>query len=273
MLIDRVHRRRVFLLSGISALLTILTAATTLADVSVYDDALMPSLLLGTLGFDAMSLVAGAALIACLWALERKREQFWLAWLGLQSYLLYAYSIYSLGLVYTRLYFLYVAIVGLSAYALAGFALHFDSRKLRDWRPMPLPRKTMGVVLVVTGMAFAVGWIVVLADSLLRREPLAAGIVIVLDLAFSLPLLVIAGLLLYRRRPLGDLLAPGVFLLSAAITLAVAVGEFMRPAFGQDFNVWPATPYLIPGVVCLTFAILAFKRVGPVITHTRHQGA
>ncbi|MGH7679431.1 MAG: hypothetical protein ACRENU_13250 [Gemmatimonadaceae bacterium] len=269
MLIDRVRTRRVSLLSSFSALLAIMASAVTLADFHVYDDALMPGLLLGTLGFDAMSLIVGIGLLACLWAVEHKREQYWLPWLGLQAYLLYAYSIYSFGLVYTRLYFLYVGIVGLSAYALAGFALHFDARKLRHWPQMRLPRRTMGAVLVAMGALFAVGWTVMLADALARGEAIAAGIVLVLDLAFSLPLLVIVGLLLFRRRPLGDLLATSVFLMSGTITLAVVIGEFLRPVFGESFNVWPATPYLLPGAVCLALALLAFRRVGPAVTHAR----
>jgi hypothetical protein len=269
MLVDRVCRERVFLLSGLSAVLATLTSVTTLADVHVYDDALMPGLLLGTLGFDVMSVVVGLALLGCLWALWRRREQYWLLWIGLQSYLLYTYAIFSFGLVYTRLYFSYVAIVGLSAYALAGFALHANARVLRAWRPGDLPRRVMGSVLIVIAALFAFGWIALLHDTMSRGTELAAGIVVVLDLAFSLPLLIIVGTLLYRRRPLGDLLAPGVFAMSAAITLAVAVGEFLRPLFGDRLNVLLAVPYLVPGAVCLAFALLAFKRVGPALTHAK----
>jgi hypothetical protein len=270
MLVKSIPRRRVMLLSVISGVLAVVAAATTLIDLNVYDNALMPGLLLGTLGFDAMSLIVGIALLACVWAIETNRDRYWLLWLGLQGYLLYAYSIYSFGLIYTRLYFVYIAIVGFSAYALAGFALHVNVRAMPGWRQAELPRRTMGVLLLAIGGLFAVGWTIMLADALNRREAIDAGIVLVLDLAFSLPLLAIVGVLLFRQRPLGDFLAPGVYTMSAAITLAVAVGEFLRPLFGQSFSIWPATPYLIPGTVCLTFALLAFKRVGPVIGHPRH---
>jgi hypothetical protein len=265
MFVSRTRARRVTLLSGISGGLAVLTSAATLADVNVYDDALMPGLLLGTLGFDAMALVVGVALIGCLWAIERRREEYWLLWLGLQGYLLYAYAIYSFGLVYTRFYFLYIAIVGLSAYALAGFALHFDSTTLVVWPRTRLPRRSMGTALLAIAALFTVGWTLMLLDALRRGEEIAGGIVLVLDLPFALPLLAIVGVLLFRRRPLGDLLAPGVFTMSAAITLGVAVGEFIRPLFDLPFSLWPATPYLIPGAVCLTFALIAFKRVRPAL--------
>ena len=269
MLVDRVRRRRVFLLSGLSAALAALTSASTLADVEVYANAIEPGLLLGTLGFDVMSLAVSLALIGCLWALEGRRERFWLVWLGLQAYLLYAYAIFTFGLIYTRFYFLYIAIVGLSAYALAGFALHFDARMLRQWHLARLPRRVMGAALLIIAAVFALGWITMLAGAIRRASYIPGAIVLALDLGFVLPLLALVGTLLYRRRALGDFLAPGVFAMSAAVTLAVAIGETLRPFFGHAFSPLLATPYLVPGGVSLVFALLAFRRVGPSISHSK----
>jgi len=47
---DRVRRGRILLLSGLAGVLSTLTAAATVSDVHVYDDALTPGLLEGTLG-------------------------------------------------------------------------------------------------------------------------------------------------------------------------------------------------------------------------------
>lgn len=266
MLIDRVPRQRIFLLSGISAALTVLTAGTTLMRPSVYDDALPFSLQIGTLGFDAMSLLVALMLLGLLVALWRGAERFWLVWLGLQGYLLYAYSLYAFGLVFTPLYLVYLGIMGLSAYAMAGFALSFDASVLRAWKLMPLPRRTMGVSLILIAGIFAGLWVLTVLGFLGDDLPDAAAIVLVLDLAFTLPLLILVGVLLIRRKPLGDLLAPGVFGMSAAIVLGVAAGEFVRPLFGESFNLVFAAPYLIPGVVCLGFSLLAFRRVSGAIS-------
>ena len=228
MLVDRARRERVLLLSGLSALVSTLTAAATLSDVHVYDDALMESLLVGTLGFDIMTLVVSVVLGGCLWAIHRRRDQYWMLWLGLQGYVLYTYAIFAFGLVYTRFYFLYIAIVALSAYALAGFALHADRRMLRAWRHVHLPRRTMGLGLIFMAGLFTFGWSTMLAEAIAQREDIAA-----------------------------------------AITLAVAAGEFLRPIFGEALRVSLATPYLLPGAACLAFAVLAFRRVAPAITHAK----
>ena len=269
MLVDRVRRGRILLLSLVGAGIAAMTSAATLADVHVYDNALMPGLLLGTLGFDVMSLAVSLGILASVRALSRRRERFWLVWLGLQGYLLYAYAIYAFGPIYTRFYFLYIAIVGLSAYALAGFALHFDAGALRRWHAARLPHRTMGIALMTIAAVFAFGWSMMLIDAIRQHSDIPGATVLALDLAFALPLLVIVGTQLYRKRMLGDLLAPGVFTMSAAITGAVAIGEFLRPLFDQPLNPLLATPYVIPGCVCIAFALLGFRRVGPLLTHTR----
>ena len=266
MLVDRAPRRRIFILSGISAAVTIATTVGTLLNTHVYDGALPPTLLIGTLGFDVMSLLVALALGGVIVALAQRRERYWLLWLGLQAYLLYAYSLYAFGLVFTPLYLAYLAIMGLSAYSLAGFALNFDSRTLKEWTAHRMPRRTMGVSLFAVVAVFGILWILTVFGFLGDDLPAGAAIVLVLDLAFTLPLLAVVAVLLLKREPLGDLLAPGVFGMAAAITLGVAVGEFLRPAFGEQFSLAFSAPYLVPGIACAGFSLLAFRRVSSGLT-------
>ena len=262
MFVDRIPRRRITLLSGICALLAILSSVATLLNARLYDDALPASMVVGMLGFDVMSLLVGVGILVALVAIERGAERFWLLWLGLQGYLLYAYSVYAFGLVLTSLFLVYLAIMGLSAYALAGFALSFDASVLSKWMLPRLPRRIMGVALVVIALAFGVLWMATLLGFIGVDVPESVAIILVLDLAFTLPLLVIVGVLLYRAKPLGDFLAPGIFAMSAAIALGVAAGEFIRPVFGGGFSIELAAPYLVPGLICAGFALMAFHRVG-----------
>ena len=56
---------------------------------------------------------------------------------------------------------------------------------------------------------FAVSWASMLVTAIVHDVTLPAASVIVLDLAFALPLLAIVAALLVLRRPMGDILAPG----------------------------------------------------------------
>jgi hypothetical protein len=266
MLIDRSHQARVVLLSGLSALLALVSATVSLAFVRIYDGVLDPALLLGSLGFDVMSVLCAVGVIGCLTAIARGKRRWWLPWIGLQGYLLYAYSLYAFGLVFTPLYAAYLAIVGLSAYALGLFGRAVHPAVLRRIEPESLPRRTMSATLFFIAALFAVLWSVMLFDALARDIALPAATVIVLDMAFALPFLVVVGVLLLRRRPMGYLLTPGVFALSTAITLGVAAAELVRPMMGGGFMPQLAMPYLVPGVVCLALAIVAFRRIAPIMS-------
>lgn len=53
--------------------------------------------------------------------------------------------------------------------------------------------------------------------------------------------------------------------MASVITLGVAAGEFLRPAFGQQFSLAQSAPYLIPGVICAALALVAFRRVSATL--------
>ncbi|HEU4994563.1 MAG TPA: hypothetical protein VFT29_07070 [Gemmatimonadaceae bacterium] len=262
-LVDRKHRRLVLLLSGASAALAAISSALSLFNIDIYREALPPDLLFGTIGFDVMSLATSLAMLGCVLALHRGRDRFWLTWIGLQGYLLYTYAVFAFGFVLTPLYLVYVAILGLSVYALGVFVRAVNPALLRHWRPTKLPRRTMAAFLVVMATLFGVTWTSMLLDAIVGRSDVSGSTVIVLDLAFALPLLALVGALLVMKRPMGDLLAPGVFGMSAAITLAASIGELIRPLFGETINVLLTAPFLLPGAVCLVFAVLAFSRIAP----------
>jgi hypothetical protein len=191
-------------------------------------------------------------------------------WTGLQGYLLYAYALYAFGLVYTPLFLVYVGIVGLSAFSLALFWRSVNPRVLEHVRMMSGARRTMGVALLTISSLFAVVWVVMLAEAIALAVEFPAGTVIVLDLAFTLPLLAVVAVLLLRKQAIGYLLAPGAFGMSAAITLGVAFGEFIRSLVGQEFT-WRATvPYLAPGLICFGFSWLAFHRISRSVPRRPH---
>lgn len=271
MLIDRTHRRRIMFLSGASAALAGISAATGLADAGLYAEVMPAEMIIGALGFDLMSLLVAIGMAGCLLALHRGRESSWLLWGGLQGYLLYAYALYAFDFVSTPLYLLYVAILGASVYAFVVFVRGFNMRALKRWHPGDIPRNAMaGTLFAIVGM-FAAAWTWMVLDATMKRAELPPSTIIVLDLALTLPVLAVVGTMLAKHRPLGDFLAPGVFALSAAITLGVAFGELLRPAFGQPFELGVAAPYLLPGLVCLGFAAFAFLRVAHAIPRATPQ--
>lgn len=270
MLVDRQHHTQILALSALSSVLAVVVSSATLLNTDIYTGALAPELFVGSIGFDAMSLVVGVTLLLCLAGIKAGHERWWLVWTGLQGYLLYAYALYAFGLVFTPLYLLYIAIVGLSAFALALFWRSVNPRVLRHVQMSNPPRRTMGTALLTISSVFSVVWVVVLAEAIAQAVELPAAAVIVLDLAFTLPLLAVVGVLLLRKRPMGYLLAPGAFGLSSAITLGVAFGEFARPLMGGSFSWQTTVPYLLPGLICFGFSWMAFNRISHSVPRHPH---
>jgi hypothetical protein len=265
MIIHRKHRRPILVLSAAAGLQALAGAGAALLNSDLYTRVMPRDLILGSLGMDVVTFAVAVALLAVLRSLSRGAEGLWLIWLGLQAYLLYAYALYAFGRVYTPLYLVYLGVVGSSAYALATFGRALDLRILRNWRVGKLPRRLMGVMLVAIACVFGVMWTGMLVSAIMDGADLPGATVIVLDLAFALPALAFVGALLFLKRPVGDLLAPAIFGMSAAITLGVAIAELLRPAFGQPLHMLAALLYLLPAAVCLAFAVLAFVRVAPAM--------
>ena len=270
MLVDRHHYTQILTLSTMSAVLAGVASVATLLNTDIYDGVIPAELLLGSVGFDAMSLVISVVLVACLAGIKAGHDRWWLVWTGLQGYLLYAYALYAFGLAYTPLYLMYIAIVALSAFGLALFWRSVNPRLLQHVQMANASRRTMGTALLVLSSMFTVVWIVMLAEAIVQAVELPAATVIVLDLAFTLPLLAVVGVLLVQQKPMGYLLAPGAFGLSAAITLGVAFGEFARPLMGGEFSLRMTMPYLIPGLICFGFSWLAFHRIGRSLPRHTH---
>jgi hypothetical protein len=265
MLVDRRHRTQILALSALTAVLALVAAATTLLRADMYTGRMPSELVLGSLGFDAMSVLISLALLLVLAGIRVGHDRWWLFWTGLQGYLLYAFALYAFGLVFTPIFLLYVAIVGASAFALALFWRSVNPHVLEHVRLMNAARRTMGGALLAISSLFAVAWVVMLTQAIALAVEVPAGTVIVLDLAFTLPLLAVVGVLLLRKRPVGYLLAPGAFGLSAAITLGVAFGEFMRPLLGDEFAWRTTVPYLAPGLICFGFSWMAFLRISRTV--------
>jgi len=270
MLVDRKHHSQILILSTLSAALAAIASVATLLDPDMYTGRMPENLLLGSLGFDVMSVLISVGLLLCLGGIKAGHDRWWLVWTGLQGYLLYAYALYAFGLVYTPLYLLYIAIVGLSAFALALFWRSVNPRVLEHVRMMNGARRTMGGALLAISALFGVVWVIMLAEAIARAIELPAATVIVLDLAFTLPLLAVVAVLLLQKKPIGYLLAPGSFGLSAAITLGVAFGEFMRPLVGGEFSWHTTVPYLAPGLICFGFSWLAFHRISRSVPRHQH---
>ena len=214
--------------------------------------------------------VVGPALVALALGARQGAVRAHLAWLGALAFTAYNYVIYAFAIHVGWLFLLWIAVLGLALYALIGAVVTLDAGTLR-WSAR-VPRRTVGWFLVAVGVAFAALWLVELVPAVIQGEvprsardlDLPANPVHVLDLAFFLPAVVSAGVLVLRRRPLGLALAPGLLGFLVLTGLPILVTPFVAQARGEV----PAWGVLAPigALTLLTSGLLAWLLRRPVTT-------
>ncbi|HEX7717738.1 MAG TPA: hypothetical protein VF416_10645 [Marmoricola sp.] len=152
-----------------------------------------------------------------------------LAWAGTVVYTAYTYAIYAFAVHFGPLFLLYVAVLGLSVWALIGFFASIDPARVRAAHADEHLTPFVAVLLIVLASGFALLWLAQDLPAMISGTPskelrdtgLLTNPVHVLDLALFLPASLVAGITLYRRLRWGHVLAPIVLTAMAGISLGI----------------------------------------------------
>lgn len=217
----------------LSALIVILATPVHLAGLlvpSLYRD---PAILLPqNLGTDLVTLCVGLPLLG-LATLGLRRGSFRarLLWLGALGYLVYAYGMYALGVRWNPLFLAYVALFGLSFFALAIGLMETDASQIRAGLAGRAPVRLVTAYLTLIAVLVAAMWLAEEVAALLGGTVPASvvqfatptNIVHVFDLGLVLPAMVLAAVMLLRDRPWGYVLAGMLVVKATTIGLWVVV--------------------------------------------------
>lgn len=218
---------------------------------------------------DVVTLLPVAPLLAFL-AVSARRGSLsaFLCLPGLLAFTVYNYAIYAFSIHFGPLFLVWVAILGLSIFALVGALATADMPAIKQGfagRAMPRP----AWFLIVVAVLFVLLWLSEIVPSLLAGHPsrsardwnVPTNPVHVLDLAFFLPAAVTSGILLLRRRPLGYATAAGQLVWIALTCVPILITPLVANARGHAPG-WAVT--LPIGVLLLaTLAVL-----GRLLQHT-----
>lgn len=186
-------------------------------------------------GQDVTNLVAYPVLLLLAPAAGRGSLRAYLAWTGVLAYSVYTYAIYAFSVRFGPLFLVYVAVFGLSVYALVGGLASIDPSRVRARFAQTAPVRSTAGVLIGVGAALYLLWLSEVVPAMLADETpdsliqvgLPTNPVHVLDMGVLLPAALLTGVLLTKRRAWGYFLAPtilgGLIFLSLGIVLVVAV--------------------------------------------------
>lgn len=205
-------------------------------------------------------LIAPFLTITAWFAFKNKRSAL-LLWSGGIFYLIYTFVIYCFAIHFNQMFLVYCLILGLSFYSFLYFLYSSIKEPISAGFHNKIPVKTIGAYLFVMSCLFYILWlsdiIPAIASHTIPKNIIQIGMptnpVHVLDLSICLPGLLITSILLFRKKPLGLLLAPAMltFCLFMDLTIGGLVIVMNMKGVDADFSLT-----LVMSVFALISAIL-----------------
>ena len=176
---------------------------------------------------DLATLALGLPLLAIsLWLALRGSLRGRLLLTGTLGFILYTYITMCFGAAYNKLFLVYVALLSLSLFAFILSMMSFDLRTLVNQFSEKLPRGWIAGLLFFAAAFLSLAWLGRVAatftpDAIPALENTTSMFIQAMDLGIIVPLCVLSGVLLLRRRAWGYLLASVA--LMKFLTMGIAV--------------------------------------------------
>jgi hypothetical protein len=255
-------------LSVIDALLVLLASASGIFLKSIYARE-TPSWAVQGIGQDIVNLVAVVVLLIAAYFVNTGSVKAFLVWSGVLLYLLYAYIIYAFDVHFNSLFLVYVAILGLSFYALVSSVMHMHLDSLQASFSANTKARAVSVFLLLLGIVFYLLWLREDIPALLignippsvTASNLPTNPVHILDLGLYLPAMLITALLLWRRKLLGYLLAGPLLVFSILTGTAILAIFLVTSSKGMPTSVGVEAFIAIIIVVSLILSVLYIREV------------
>lgn len=250
----RVNRLLWILVAG----LMLVTATAGVIHPAMYDGLVNAPVLPGILSQDLISIVAAIVVLVLAARMSENAVRRQLVVLGLMGYGFYAYGIYVIERIYNGWYLAYMALMALSFWAMVHGLATLRRDRLAEIDVPKGIRLASIAYLFFNPLVFYPLWISQLLPLMRTGEQIRNYYSIyVLDLCFIMPAFIIAGVMAARKRPLGLLVTPALFVWGFTLLFPLALGEWLKPpVFGLPIDVGGMTLYLVLSVV---FALLAWR--------------
>lgn len=223
-------------------------------------------------GNDCFTLVVAVPLLVMVLVLGRDSIRGLLLWVGLLGYGVYNYAYYLFGAELNAFFPLYVLPCVLSSVILILVLARTDVERVAAGFEPHTPVRLVGGYLVFVGASLACVWLTmwaayVFAGRATPVAPEAFKLVAALDLSMMVTALVVGGVLLWRRRAWGYVIAAiagiqgALYLMVLSVNSLVAIDRGLAEAPGE-LPVWGTLAVLTTVAVAL---LLAHVRAGSSI--------
>jgi hypothetical protein len=219
---------------------------------------------------DAVTLALGIPLLfVSLYLYRQGRLRGQLLLTGTLAYFLYTYTSLAFSVAFNPLFLVYVALFSLSLFAFIIVMLSVDLHILPSHFTEKLPRRAIAIFMFGGGAFLSLAWLGRIAPGLVGGVPVGLMtnttlFIQVMDLGVIVPLMVLSGVLLLRRQPLGYLLSSVAlikFMTMGVALMAMIAGQLLA---GEVVPVIEATIFVIMAAADFIMAFLLMRHLREV---------
>ncbi|MBC8183311.1 hypothetical protein H8E88_19570 [candidate division KSB1 bacterium] len=188
---------------------------------------------------------------------------------GTIFYILYSFFIYCFGVNFNKLFLLYCLTLGLSLYSFILFMGELNRMDVHKWFGENVPTRSIGIYLLIVAAMFYLLWFKDIIPAILNNSipasvsdnNLLVNPVHVLDIAFALPGLIIATVLLLKKHRLGYILAPIFLVFTIILAIALTGMVIMLKLNNISENISIAFIFIFLAIISFIFLFLFLKNI------------
>lgn len=225
---------------ALSVVLAIVAAAICLTAFAFAGEIRSPAATVGNMQGTALVLLAATtpvlvvSMVRCL-----AGHPAWIVgWLGAAGSAAYQSVLFLFGTPFNPFFHLYVALLALSAWTIVALAVRLPLADIEARVGAHAPRRLVAGWLGLNALLFGLLWLKATGPAVVGPMPpafldgtgMTTGPVQVIDLAATLPAMLLAAWLLWRGRPGGQLVSGTLLVMLALETLSIGVDQWLGSA-------------------------------------------
>lgn len=208
-------------------------------------------------------------LLISLLLMHRKNKRAYFIFSGTVFYILYSFFIYSFGVHFNNLFLLYCLILGLSLYVFILLVSGLNGMEIEDWFPPNIPVRSIATYFIFIALMFYLLWLKDIVPAIISNTipksvsdyNLLVNPVHVLDIAFTLPGLIITAILLLKKQRLGLILTPVFLVFTIILTIALIAMVIMLKIKGINDETSVAGIFVVLSIIGTVLLSLFLKNV------------
>jgi len=253
-------KRNLTLAYAISLVIAVLMAIASVAGL-LYQTIIYPTdeLLQSFVPNDVVNLFIGLPiLLGSMWLVRRGKLSGLLFWPGALLYVFYTYIVYVFSMPFNVAFLLHLTLVTLSGYTMIGLIASIDGKAVQNRLAGVVPERAGGSVLAGLGILFFVRVIGVMVSALISQTPVTATELALHIADFMIaPMLVVGGVLLWRREVLGYVTCLGLLFQASMLFIGLIFILILQPFItASQFVLSDVLVIFVMGMVCfIPFAL------------------